>query len=98
MVEDTAPEGLSSPHTKALFTSTLIVGTSFWANMQGLKAKTASPKMQAFFIVIRLTNRWRPSKNPALGRRHEPTTKDLLFRLFKCLNADNSPVTCQFSQ
>jgi hypothetical protein len=41
MLEDTTPEWLSSPHTNAFVASVLNVGTSFWANVKSVNARTA---------------------------------------------------------
>jgi hypothetical protein len=53
MIEDTAPEGLSSPHTNALAASALKMGGSFWANVINVNPRTASVTARVRRIVLR---------------------------------------------
>src|SRR6476660_7346771 len=57
MLEDTAPERLSSPHTKAFVASVLNVGTSFWENVRSLNARTTSNASSVRCIVVRTGQR-----------------------------------------
>src|ERR1700704_5309137 len=53
MLEDTAPERLSSPHTNAFVASALNVGISFWANVRSVNARTTTNTSSVRRIVVR---------------------------------------------
>ena len=53
-LEDTAPEGLSSPHTNALAASALKVGRSSWANARNANARRTIVIAGSVCIVVSL--------------------------------------------
>src|SRR5437762_13823164 len=76
VVEETAPEGESSPHTNALITSAFITGTPSWPDTLGVSAKTASANTQVCFIIL-LVSSFRARRREKIPPQHLPDRSEI---------------------